>query len=104
MHSGANTRQGVEAASWLPMGFNRAEEPREVRYLRVISEPLGEDDDAVLEFSVHCALEIRCQLSRRDRFRGRSAPREATRAGGIGRRGLQKRARIPSQLSYKLSF
>jgi hypothetical protein len=44
----------VEAASWLPMRFNRAEEPQEVRYLRVISEPLGEDDDAVLEFSVHC--------------------------------------------------
>ena len=80
MHSRA-TSQHREAPSWMPMGFHRAER-REVRYLPVMSTSLGEGDDGLLEFSVHCPRRgktsladcMDCSHAGRLRHHGRRGP------------------------------
>ena len=64
------------------MGFDRAEVPREVRYLPVMSQALDEDDDAVLAFYVNCPRRGRtgveecmeCSHGGRLRHHGRRGP------------------------------
>ena len=71
----------MEGASWPPLGFDRAERPREVRYLPVVSEALA-DDGALLAFSVHCprygttGVEdcMECSHSGKLRYHGRGGP------------------------------
>jgi hypothetical protein len=63
------------------MGFDRAEK-QEVRYLAVMSNALGEDDDALLELSVNCPRRGRtgvedcmdCSQGGRLRHHGRRGP------------------------------
>jgi len=63
------------------MGFERAE-PREVRYLPVMSTRLGEGDGGLLECSVHCPRRgktsladcMDCAHAGRLRYHGRRGP------------------------------
>ena len=81
MQTGANRRHGVAAASWQPAGFEGAE-TREVRYLPVMSNLLGQGDDALLELSVNCPRRGRtgledcmdCSHGGRLRHHGRRGP------------------------------
>jgi hypothetical protein len=64
------------------MGFDPSEKPREVRYLRVMSAALAENDDALLAFSVNCPRRgmigvedcLECSHGVRLRHHGRRGP------------------------------